>query len=189
MRRDWTPEEEQYLEKWYEKRGVLFLAKKLKRTENSVKRKAQSMGMNAYVLEKLYVRTVAKCFNCDSSVINRWISKYNLPYSQVIRGQATCKLIDQEQFWKWAKEHQSIIPWNKYESGSILPEPDWLKDTIRNYAYKNNRKSITDYDRLAVVSLRRKGCTFKEISEQTGRTLDSVKHIWRDYNKTKNNEN
>lgn len=188
MRRDWTPEEEQYLEKWYEKRGVPFLAKKLKRTEDSVKRKAQSMGMNAYVLEKLYVRTVAKCFDCDSSVINRWISKYNLPYSQVIRGQTTCKLIGQEQFWKWAEEHKDLIPWSKYEIGTILPEPDWVRQIIRQYSYKNNRKAITDYDILSVVSLRRRGYTFPQISKELGRTLDSVKHIWRKYNKNNTKE-
>jgi transposase len=183
MRKDWTPEEEAYLEKSYDKRGVPFIAKKLKRTKNSVKRKAQSMGMNAYIGEKLYVKALARCFDCDSSVINRWISKYNLPHSIVIRGQATCKLIEQDKFWKWAEQHQDLIPWSKYDIGTILPEPEWVRKKIREYSYKNNRKSISDYDILSVVSLRRKGYTFPQISKELGRTLDSVKHIWRSYNK------
>lgn len=183
MRREWTKQEEDFLEKWYNKKGVSYFANKLNRTEDSIKRKAQKMGLNAYICDRLYVKTIAKCFNCDSVVINRWILKYGLPFSIVTRGQLTCKLIEQEKFWKWAEEHANLIPWHKYERGTILPEPNWIKEHIREYAYKNNRKRISENDKLSVIFLRRKGYTFKQISKETSRTLDSVKHIWRAYEK------
>jgi len=185
MRKEWTSKEVTYLENSYDKRGVPFIAKKLNRSEVSIKRKAQSLSLNAYSGDKLYLRTFARCFDCDSRVINRWISDYGLQFSKVIRGQATCKLIDTEQFWIWAEEHQDLIPWNKYESGSLLPEPNWAKQKLKTYAYKNNRKSITRYDINSVVFLRKKGYTFPQIANELGRTLDSVKHIWRKYNKSK----
>ena len=36
-RRNWTEQEEAYIDKFYEKRGVSYLANKLNRTEDSVK--------------------------------------------------------------------------------------------------------------------------------------------------------
>lgn len=179
MRREWTEEEVAYLEKFYEKRGVDFIAKKLKRTLHSVKRKAQKLGYNAYVCEDLYVKMVAKCFDCDSRVINRWIDNYGLPCRIVKRGQATCKLISAKAFWKWAKDHKELIPWSKYERFTILPEPEWVEETIKGYAIKNNRKRITSMDEQRVISLRRQGKTFTEIASEMNRTVDSVKHIWR----------
>lgn len=129
--------------------------------------------------EDLYVKTIAKCFNCDSRVINRWINDYGLPYRIVQRGQATCKLISTKQFWKWVKEHSDLIPWSKYEKFSILPEPEWVDKMIKDYAVKNNRKRITHAEKQHVIWLRKQGKSFKEIALEMNRTIDSVKHIWR----------
>lgn len=177
--RPWTQEEINYLEKWYEKRGTDYIAKKFNRTQYSIRRKAQSLGLNAYVCFELYVRTIADCFNCDSRVINRWIDKYNLPCRIVQRGQATCKLIDVKDFWKWAENNKDIIPWHKYELQTILPEPDWLKEAIRNNKIKNNRKPITSIEKARVYNMRNQGKSFKEIAAELNRTVESVKHIWR----------
>ena len=156
MRRQWTEEEVAYLEKYYERRGVDYIARRLKRSIDSIKRKAQNLGYNAYVCEDLYVRTVAKCFDCDSRVINRWINDFELPYRIVQRGQSTCKLISAKTFWKWAKEHQNLIPWNKYERFSILPEPEWVPIAIKEYNVKNNRKKITEFEKQRIINLRKK---------------------------------
>lgn len=179
MGRKWTEKEVEYLEKFYEKRGVDYIAKKLDRTLYSVKRKAQKLGHNAYVCEDLYVRMIARCFNCDSRVVNRWIDHYGLPCRTVKRGQATCRLVASDKFWKWAKEHQDLIPWAKYERYSILPEPEWINETIKAYAIKNNRKRITSMEAHHVIRLRRQGKSFEEIALEVNRTVDSVKHIWR----------
>ena len=180
-----TKQEEEYIHKFYEKRGVSYLAKKLNRTEASVKRKAQSLGHNAYICEDLYIRTVAKCFNCDSRVITRWIEKFGLACRVVQRGKMTCRLIDPKVFWKWASEHKDLIPWSKYERLSILPEPEWVKESIKEYEKKNNRKHITDIEILYVVNYKKKGYSYKYIASELQRTEDSIKHIWRKY-KAKN---
>lgn len=184
MRRAWTEEEVAFLEKWYEKRGIPFFMKKFNRTEASVKRKAQKLGLNAYICEELYVKMVARCFHCDSSVINRWIDKYGLPFRKVQRGQATCKLINTDNFWKWAEDHKDIIPWQKYDRLSLLPEPEWLDACIKA-SVKNNRKKVSTLERNAVIRLRNKGESFEQIADELGRTVDSVKHIWRKYGNVK----
>ena len=179
MRRQWTEEEVEYLEKYYEKRGVDYIAKKLKRSVFSVRRKAQNLGYNAYICEELYVKMIARCFNCDSSVIIKWINNHNLPCRIVQRGQATCRLIDTKEFWKWAKNNKDLIPWSKYERFSILPEPAWVIDEVKSYAFKNNRKKLTQMEKQRIINLRKQGKTFQEIALDVNRTIDSVKHVWR----------
>ena len=101
------------------------------------------------------------------------------------RGQATCRLIDPKTFWKWAFEHQDLIPWAKYERLSILPEPEWVKEAIKGCEKKNDRKRISSHEISTVVYYHKNGYTYKEIASILHRTEDSVKHIWRKY-KAKN---
>jgi DNA-binding CsgD family transcriptional regulator len=176
--RPWTEEEVEYLEKYFEKYSSNTMAFKLKRSINSVRRKAQSIGLNAYVCEDLHVKTLANCFSCDSRVVNRWL-EHGLPYKSITKGKKTFKLISIKKFWKWAETNQEMIPWQKYERLSILPEPKWLNETIKNCENKNNRKPITPYEIHQVIRMKKLGKSNEEIAKELGRTVESVKHIWR----------
>lgn len=188
MVRNWTKQETEYLEKFYEKRGVSYIAKKLNRTVHSVKNKARTLGLNAYICEDLYVRTIARCFNSHPRVINRWIEKYGLPYKTVQRGAFTCKLISADKFWKWAMNHKELIPWERYEKSTILPEPEWVKEAIKAYAVKNHRKRVTPLEEQYVVLQKRQGKSFEQIAKELDRTVDSVKHMWRKRKEDNKNE-
>ena len=154
-RREWTQEEEDYLEKYYEKRGSDFIAKKFNRSKQSIKRKAQSIGVNAYVGTELYVKQISYAFNCDSRVINRWIDKLGLPCREFYRGQTKFRTIDVKKFWKWAENHKDIVPFNKYERYSLLPEPVWIRDAMKNNMNNNHRKSISSYDKMTVIRMKK----------------------------------
>ena len=181
-RREWTQEEEDYLEKYYEKRGSDFIAKKFNRSKQSIKRKAQSIGVNAYVGTELYVKQISYAFNCDSRVINRWIDKLGLPCREFYRGQTKFRTIDVKKFWKWAENHKDIVPFNKYERYSLLPEPVWIRDAMKDNMNNNHRKSISSYDKMIVIRMKKDGKTFKEIATALNRTEHAVKHIWRSIN-------
>ena len=175
----WTPEEIDYLERFYEKRGCDFIAKKFNRSVFSVRRKAQNMGFNAYVCEELNIRQIASAFNCDSRVINRWIDKFDLPCREFMRGKIRYRMIDVSKFWKWAETHKSIIPFQKYEQLTLCPEPKWLKSAILDAMSSRNRNAITTFDKSTVVMCRNHGESFEEIAAKLNRSVDSVKHIWR----------
>lgn len=187
-RKEWTEEEEDYMERFYGKRGNDFIAKKFNRSVCSIRRKAQSMGLNAYIGEELYVKQVSYCFNCDSRVINRWIDKFNLPYREYIRGTSRCRMINVKSFWKWAENNKNIVPWNKYERYSLLPEPEWVKNVLSTSVDIKHRNPISSYEKSFVIRSRQKGVSFKDIAEELGRTVDSVKHIWRDNNGNNNKQ-
>lgn len=178
MARKWTDQEKAYLDKFFEKRGVPYLAEKLGRSTNAVKKMAHDMGHNAMICEDLYERTLAECFNTHSKVVRGWIEKHGLKCTVVKRGSRTYRLIAVKDFWEWAESHKEMIPFQKYERLSILPEPVWLKEYIRQYEYpKNARKPITSSDKFTVKMLQYKGCTDEEIAKELGRTAESVHYI------------
>ena len=176
MRREWTEWEVRYLEKKYVGQPVEKTAKKLNRTINSVKRKAAKLDLNHYT-NFLSAKVVAKCFGSDVSVVIRWINKFDLSCKKVICGNQTRYLIENEKFWKWAENNKNIINWGKYERQSLLPEPDWLRETIRNYNTPNTREKYTDDDIVKIRVLLAKGLSYAEISKETGRTYDGIKHL------------
>lgn len=195
-RKSWNKDEEKFLEKYYFKKDAFFIANKLNRSLESVRRKAQKMGLNAYIGDKVHVKTIAHCFNCDSRVINRWISKFKLPFKKITKNTRTFKVIDIETFWKWAEKNKEIIPWQKYIMYSLLPQPDWVKDTVCIYKNTNEnfRKPITNYEKTIVYRMTKQGYSVKEIAEHLNRTIDSVKYINRllkeaKYETTKNRRN
>ena len=176
MRREWTEWEVRYLEKKYVGQPVERTAKKLNRTINSVKRKAAKMNLNHYT-DSLSAKVVARCFGVDISVVIRWINKFHMPCKKVVCGNQTRYLIEGEIFWKWAENNKNIINWSKYEIQSLLPEPDWLRETIRNYSTPNTREKYTDDDIVKIRVLLGKGLSYAEIAKETGRTYYGIDHL------------
>ena len=176
MRREWTEWEVRYLEKKYVGQPVERTAKKLNRTINSVKRKAAKLDLNHYT-NFLSAKVVAKCFNVDTKVVLRWINKFHMPCKKVVCGNQTRYLIESEKFWKWAENNKGIINWSKYEIQSLLPEPDWLRETIRNYSTPNTREKYTDDDIVKIRVLLGKGLSYAEIAKETGRTYYGIDHL------------
>lgn len=179
-RQPWTEKEIKILERNYERTGAEKLAKRLKRSVRSVRKKAQALGLNAYINDNLYLRTLADCFQCDPSVIHRWI-RNGLPARQIQRGNLTLYQIQTSDFWQWAEQHQSQIPFQKYIHQSLLPEPEWVHNILRNSKVTKHRKPITKSEINYVLYARSQGRSFKDIAKNLQRTEDSIKHIWRDH--------
>lgn len=178
MRRNWTEQEEKYMEKKYTSQPVETTAKKLDRTIVSVKRKAAKMGLNHYA-DELNARTLANCFNVDVAVVIKWIDKFDLPCKKVVCKNQTRYLIQMDEFWKWAEKNKGIINWSKYEEMSLCPEPMWLKQAIDEYGTPNSRKRFTEQEIIIVKNLLHRGLQYREIAEEIGRSYYSVSHLCR----------
>ena len=177
-RRKWTEEEEDYLSENYMMASNKRMATKTQRSVNSIQRKLSKMNISRR--ERMYVKTIAKCFNSDSRVVTRWIEKFDLPCKRTRLGIS----IEADKFWKWAKEHKDLLPFYKYELYSILPQPSWVEaETKKICKTKNSRKKITDIERNYVYIQRKKGKSYEDISTDLGRSIDSIKHVYIDENK------
>ena len=177
----WSEDEILFLNRYYETRGAAYVAKKLHRSLNSVKRKAQREYLNTYINEFLSMKQIANAFQCDCTVVHSWIDKFELPMKQLKFKSYTQYRITPEQFWQWAKFYKSMIPWRNYKRYSILPEPKWLSYEIQQDFDNRHREKISIYDVNYVIRKRQNGMTFASIAKNLNRTENSVKHIWRKY--------
>lgn len=178
-RKEWTKDEETYMYRRYLYQSVETTAKFLNRSVSSVKHKASKMGLNHYYGERISAKTLAKCFHSDIRVILRWIDKFDLPCKKVELDNQTRYSIDPVEFWKWAEKHKEIINWKKYERETLFPEPSWI-----NYEWKKDNdkperhgNKITDFEKLSIKNMLRKGMSNKEIAKEIHRTYEATKHI------------
>lgn len=184
-RTSWSIEEEEYLEKYYDKYPIEHIAKKFGRTVASVKDKAYSMCLVHYN-ETISFKELSRCFETDISVIKRWKRKFNMPCREMKCGTAIHYLVKPDEFWKWAEGNKDIIPWERYTDLSILPQPDYVRELTREArrVKKNHRAPIPKH---MVQSIGRayyeKSVSIKDLCDEYGRTKDSIKHILRKYNK------
>lgn len=176
MRRNWTPEEEQYLLDRYIKQPIKTTARVLNRTEVSVKRKAAQLGINKR-MDLFGIRTFAKYMGVDSSVVLRWVEKFDMPVRNYRFDKHNHYDIDLEQFWIWAETHKELINWSKYECGSLALEPEWVRREKRMYSVPMTREKWTESDLQKLRKLLRLKKTYAEIAKEMGRTYNSINHI------------
>ncbi len=179
-RREWTAEEEKYMNKYYLRQPTKRTAKALNRTVVSVRRKAERMGLNFYYGDYLCAKTIAKCFGLDTDVVIRWVEKLNLPAIKVkVSKNCTRYQIDPEKFWTWADSHRNDINWSRYEICSILPEPRWVEFEKARYRTRRHRQRFTDNEIIQVKHMLHRGLSAKEIATEIGRTEEGIKHLIR----------
>ena len=178
MRRDWTEQEEKYLKRYYLHQPSETTARKLNRSIYSARRNASKMRLPHYT-DQLNAKTLAKCFDCDVSVILRWIQKYGLPVRKVVCKNQTRYSVSANDFWEWAENNKNLINWSRYEQKSIIPEPEWVREEIRNYKTPMSRKKYTEEEKEKIRFLLKKGMNYKKISEEIGRSYYSVVHAGR----------
>lgn len=81
-RRDWTPDEERYLEEHAGRRHVNWLSKHLKRSLTSTVLKLKRMGLRRRVSEGYTLCDLQACFGTDHHVIERWVREGKLQVSR-----------------------------------------------------------------------------------------------------------
>lgn len=178
MRRNWTPEEEQYLLDRYIKQPIKTTARVLNRTEVSVKRKAAQLGINKR-MDLFGIRTFAKYMGVDSSAVLRWVEKFDMPVRNYRFDKHNHYDVDLEKFWIWAETHKNLINWSKYECGSLALEPEWVRREKRTYNTPMTREKWTESDLQKLRKLLHLKKTYAEIAKEMGRTYNSINHIMR----------
>lgn len=181
MARIWTENEKQYLIKKYSSQSAETTAKKLNRSTVSIIKKARQLCVPIY-FDNIHASTIAYAFNIEIGTVRKWIENYELPCKRIVEQNYTRYIVEPEKFWDWAYEHRKIINWSKYISNSILPEPNWLHNEIKEYMTPKTRLRFTEEE---IVSIRnmiiKQKLPYKEIARRTGRTYQSIKNFARRY--------
>ena len=130
-KKQWTKAEEDYLQDKWGTVSIKGLSKALGRSENAVVVRAQRLGCGAHLagdtrisLHQLMLALYGGV-NMGSYTSNRLIRE-GLPVKWHIVKNNRFRVIDIDDFWKWAEENKSILDFSRFEKYTLGAEPEWV---------------------------------------------------------------
>lgn len=181
--RKWTKEEEEYLSCNYGHLTLSYIAKKLNRSESSILNKRQKLGLGAYLENGDYI-TFNKLISAlgmknDIGYKNiSWIENRGLPIMKKKVKKSSFKVINLDEFWKWAEKNQQFLDFSNFEKHSLGAEPDWVaKKRYYDVQYKlnvNNKPWTQKEDEYLKFLLNQYQYTIKEISQKMCRSESAI---------------
>lgn len=183
-RKKWTQEELDFLE---EKWGVLskkLIAKKLNRSLNSVIVKAVRLGLGGYInaRDEITLNLLINTLGYKNSY--SWVSKkfenHNIPIKKMKIIDKSVKMVNINEFWKWAEKNKKILNFADFEEGALGKEPLWVKEKRnidKNSLNKINRNRLwTKYEEQLLISkVKSMRYTYEELSKEFNRTEGAIK--------------
>ena len=188
--RTWKPEEEDYLmEKWGQI-SVPAIAKKLNRTTNAVKVRAQRLGLGAVLMAGEYVtlnQLLLAVTGGSSSYgykMKSWVENRGLPVHTKKVDRCSFRVVYIDEFWEWAERYRSFIDFSKMEPLALGEEPDWVaeqrKKDFEAYAIQRKDPWGEDEDSRLKMLLSKHRYSWAEISEMMHRSHGAIARRCRD---------
>ena len=182
MRRNWTKEEEEYLQDKWGAISIKGICENLNRSTNSVKLKAYRMNLSDPTehFDGITLNQLSLATGIPYTSMRRWTQCDGFPS----RKKLFCKelrvvVVRYEYFWKWAEKNKSKINFAKFEPFSIGPEPEWVKekrdaDIMRNKKPHNEPWTKEEDNKLLTLISHQK-YSYSEIALRLNRTEAGVK--------------
>lgn len=132
----WTDADVEYLENSWGDVAISTIAKKLGRSVNAVKLKAQRLGFGRALDSgtmfpfNQIVQAVTGSSASYSWLREKW-GRYGFPFHRKKVIKNSFLMVCLPEFWKWAEQHQDILDFSKFEEYSLGAEPDWAKKKRR----------------------------------------------------------
>ena len=183
--RHWTAEEVDYLKSQWGKYTAAAIANHLGRSELAVQKKAYAlrMGPQMEAGDTISTRTLLKALGYINETnmnyawaVRRWI-EYGLPVVRKTHGKMTYYRIRIDRFWRWARQHQSMLNFARFEEGALGEEPGWVpaKRTRDTITPLNHYAAWTAHENeLLRTLLKQQGYTTSELARIFGRTEAAI---------------
>jgi len=176
----WSDEEKDFLREYAGEKSVSWIARKLKRGRYAVEQKINRMGMtykvdNGKISLYLLVHTLGYA---SESFAYRKLEKLGLKIYKVQKKNNKVKMVDINEFWKWAEKNQENLNFKNLEHNAFGYEPEWAKekidrDTKYKIKYKQNEYWTKDEEEL-LIGYMKIGLNSLEISKRLGRSERSI---------------
>lgn len=182
-RRKWTKEEEEFLAEYWGLYSMEHIASKLNRTVNAIQVRAVRLGLGPFLESGDYVTLNQLMLELRGSngrtyTVKQWMDKGLPVKTKKVKG-SSFKVVNLDDFWKWAEKNRTIIDFSLLEENALGKEPDWLKDQRRaDIKMKNNFKRTpwTEAEDKRLTSLLREfKWGYRDISEKLNRTEGAIK--------------
>lgn len=175
----WTTEEMEYLDTYWGTKSISAIASHLCRTVNAVKNKAIRCGYTRHIHSgtMITLNQLAEAVNRSYSVLNTTWINHGLPIKYRKSINRKYKMIDIEDFWRWAATHKHLIDFSKIENGILGKEPEWVKEARHaSYSARKNTMPWTDADDFKLKTmLKAYKYTYADLSKELNRSEGAIK--------------
>ena len=180
--RPWTEEEEEFLAENWGMFSMEHIAKKLNRTPHAIQIRAVKLGLGPFLESGDYITLnqlllQLRGYNGRTYTVKQWIEK-GLPVKTKKVKSSSFKVVNLDDFWKWAEKNRTLIDFSMLEENALGKEPQWLKDQrkadIKMKKFKRGPWTKAEDKRL-INLLREFRWTYREISEKLNRTEGAIK--------------
>lgn len=136
--RHWTLEEIEYLENNWGAVSIKGIARKLKRSINSIKIKAYKLGLRRMIHSAEYI-TYNQLHNlifgnAYGGSYDKKIMNAGFPLDTITIVSQKVKIVYMDKFWKWLENNKHLIDLKNTNSSTFGYEPKWVAE--KRYADK-----------------------------------------------------
>lgn len=180
----WSNEEIEFLEDNWGYKSIPVIAKSLNRTISAVKAKAVKLGLGDHLDSGKYItfnQLIKELGYKDSYtwVLERY-TRYGCPIKTKKKLKHAYKVINIDEFWKWAEENKDIVKFNKLEENSLGKEPAWVKekrilDKSNLKIVNNNRLWTKEEDNLLIAKVKSYRYTWADLAKEFNRTEPAIR--------------
>jgi hypothetical protein len=179
---NWTEEEMNYIEDNWGTASIPTIAKKLNKTINAIKLKANRMGLGCHLYgsELITFNQLLGALNKHGSYTwqrDLWTKKgLKVSYKKSINKKYL--MVNIKDFWKWVEKNRKYVDFSKVEENILGPEPEWVKVQRKADQLKSKFKKTPwtpAEDCLLKSMLKSYKYTYKDISQRLLRTEGAIK--------------
>lgn len=182
--KNWTPEEESYLQEKWGTVSIPAIAKHLGRSVNAIKVRAQRLCLGPVLMGGEYITLNQMLFAVKGTnaggnyTMKSWVKNRGLPVhtKKVVNNRFRVVYLD--EFWEWAEKNRSFIDFSKMEPLALGEEPAWVaeqrKNDFRSFAIQRKDPWTSADDSRLKMLLKQNKYGYAELSEMLHRSAGAI---------------
>lgn len=185
--KNWTPEEEAYLQDKWGTLSVSTIAKSLGRSIDAVIVRSQRLGLGSHLASDVRIsvnQLMLALYQADTGSTGYTMHKLireGLPVKTHKVKTKSFRVIDIDEFWKWAEDHKEFLDFSKFEEYSLGKEPEWVKVKRKADFQKTQQQGehnkvwtgATDQKLKRMLSQHK--YTYRDLSKELNRSEGAIK--------------
>lgn len=184
----WKPEEDEYIaEHWGCQGGMPAIARALDRSVISIQERGQKLKLGPYLDggEKIsFYQVVSTVTGMKESgaygyLLEKWQKLGLQVHKTRVRG-SLWRMIDMEEFWVWAENHQDVLDFSRFEENALGREPEWAKAKRRidqmNRNMEHPKKQPWSQEEIELLkTMLNNGATYEQLMKAFRRSAGAIR--------------
>lgn len=177
----WSNEEVEFLEESWGNKSIPAIARKLDRSTNAVIKKAWKLGLGEQIASSNYVTFNQLIKELGYKGSYTWFfnkfKAHGCPIKSKKKLNRSYKVVNVDEFWKWAKNNKQILNFENFEEYALGKEPEWVKEKrfLDKKNKLNNKKLWTkEEDNLLIAKVKSNKYTSADLAQEFGRSEQAI---------------